>query len=164
MRPLPLLLALALLPLQSACGGRGAERAGASGAAADTVEVRVASGPELATGSALELRLLLRNPGSEPLRLEFSSGQRFDFVVRGVGGEAVRRWSEGRFFTQALGSEELAPGDSLAYEATLAEGLDPGRYTVVGIVTARERSLRDSVEVEVTAPAESARAPPARLR
>lgn len=106
-------------------------------------------GPAPSAGRPLHLRLVLRNPGADTLRLEFSSGQRFDFVARRPGGEIAWRWSEGRFFTQALGSESVAPGDSLVYEATLDEGLEAGAHMVVGTVTARSRSLADTVRVEV---------------
>ena len=169
MRRLAPLLALVLVPWQLACGGRAPEGAADGGTSAeaagggtsaadgarasDTVELRVEgleAGPDAyAPGARLELRLLLRNPGADTLRLGFSSGQRFDFTVRDAGGETVWRWSEGRFFTQALGSETLPPGDSVVYEAGVPEGLQPGRYTVVGRITARDRSPGDSVEVRV---------------
>lgn len=97
----------------------------------------------------ISMALRVENPTSDPLTLAFSDGQRFDFVVRDADGGERWRWSEGRFFTQALGSETVAAGDSLVYEATMEEGLEAGRYTVVGLVTARDRSLRDSAEVEV---------------
>lgn len=100
-------------------------------------------------GALLSMTLRVENPTSDPLTLDFSDGQRFDFVIRDAGGGERWRWSDGEFFIQVLGEEVVAPADSLVYEARMEEGLEPGSYTVVGVVTARERSLRDSVEVEV---------------
>lgn len=101
-------------------------------------------------GAPVSMTLRVENPTADPVTLRFSDGQRFDFVIREAGGdEPLWRWSSGRFFTQALGEEVVPPGDSLVYEATMEEGLEPGRYAVVGVVPARERTLRDSADVEV---------------
>lgn len=117
----------------------------------DSIDLTVTMDPE--TPSPLEplaFGLVLQNEGPDAVRLDFSSGQRFDFVVRDAAGEPVWRWSDDRSFIQALGSETMPPGDSLVYQAELERGLELGRYTVVGMVPTRNRSLRDSVEVEVS--------------
>lgn len=124
-------------------------RSGGETFATDTVQLHIVGEDAPATSSPSEFRLLLRNRGSDTLHLSFPDGQRFDFVVKDRNGETVWRWSEGRFFTQATGSEELAPGDSLAYSARLEEGLESGRYTVVGEVTTRGRSLADTARLVV---------------
>jgi hypothetical protein len=64
------------------------------------------------------LELHVTNVTSEPITLEFMTGQRYDFVVGRTDGTAVWRWSEDRSFTQALGQETLAAGESVRYAAT----------------------------------------------
>ena len=78
--------------------------------------------------------LLLVVTASHPVTLQFSSGQRFDFVVS-KDGEEVWRWSGDQFFTQALGEESLSAGDELRYEAQWTP-TEEGSYEVLGLVTA----------------------------
>jgi hypothetical protein len=62
--------------------------------------------------------LTVTNEGDDPVSLTFADGQRADFVVRDAESGVERwRWSAGRMFPQMLGSEAVAPGASLAYEA-----------------------------------------------
>lgn len=69
-------------------------------------------------GDTATFALRVTNEGDDPVSLTFSDGQRAEFVVRDAGTDAERwRWSEGRMFPQMLGSEEVAPGESIAYEA-----------------------------------------------
>src|SRR5687768_5808471 len=42
------------------------------------------------------------NPTTEPVTLTYSSGQQFDVLVYGQGGELVWQWSADKFFTQAI--------------------------------------------------------------
>lgn len=115
----------------------------------DTIQVRVEEGPTPPAQEPLRLQVLLRNPGTDTLHIEFPTAQRYDFRIRPADGETLWRWSDGRAFAQVLGRESIAPGDSLQWEATHGEGLAEGRYVVVGWITARDRQLRDSVVVRV---------------
>lgn len=63
---------------------------------------------------AVTFAFTVRNGGSAPQPLEFRSGKTADVVLR-RDGEQVWQWSEGRMFSQALGHEELAPGESTTY-------------------------------------------------
>lgn len=82
--------------------------------------------------------LQVTNVSSEPVELNFNSGQSADFVVT-RGGERIWRWSDDQMFTQALRQEVLAPGDSRSYQAEWqpAAGL-AGEFTARGMLTARE--------------------------
>ncbi|MBI1897984.1 MAG: hypothetical protein HYS04_15850, partial [Acidobacteria bacterium] len=62
-------------------------------------------------GAGMIARLRVRNSTGHPVQLNFPTGQSFDFVIRNEAGDIVQRWSEGKFFTQALRSETLAPGE-----------------------------------------------------
>jgi len=85
-------------------------------------------------GDALNLALRVENGGESPVELRFRSGQRADFAAE-QDGEEVWRWSRGRMFTQALGTETFRPGETRTFEAAWR---DPpaGEYTVRGWLTA----------------------------
>lgn len=76
--------------------------------------------------------LTVTNEGDDPVSLTFGDSQRFDFVVRDAESDTERwRWSEGQMFAQMLGTEELAPGESVEYDAEWAGG-DTGSYVCRG--------------------------------
>jgi hypothetical protein len=81
---------------------------------------------------AMTARLALRSTQSEPLELTFPSGQRFDLVVRNEAGVEVIRWSEGKAFTLAFGTERFGPGErNWVVRIPLSSGnarLPAGRY------------------------------------
>lgn len=98
-------------------------------------------------GDGLRFVLTVRNDGDDPVELSFRTGQRADFAVES-DGEQIWRYSEGRMFTQVLGSETIAPGDHRTYEATWSDP-EPGEYTVTGEVTASSHDVEASIEVVV---------------
>jgi hypothetical protein len=69
-------------------------------------------------GDTARFTLTVTNEGDDSVSLTFSDSQRFDFVVRDADNDIERwRWSEGQMFAQMLGTEEIAPGDSVVYDA-----------------------------------------------
>ena len=85
-------------------------------------------------------RLSLRNATDKPVRLAFSSGQRYDLELKNERGDVVYRWSEGRAFTMELGEEIIESGErNYVVTVRLAdkEGkpLAQGKYTAVGWIT-----------------------------
>lgn len=101
------------------------------------------------------LRLTVENEAAAPLRVEFATGQMYDFEVR-RNGELVWNWAHDRAFTQALQYREIQPGQ----EMTFTESWDfrdnqgnlvpPGEYTVRGILTSRFDEARVTDEVTIT--------------
>ncbi|MBV9774512.1 MAG: hypothetical protein JO040_11215, partial [Gemmatimonadetes bacterium] len=69
------------------------------------------------TRDSVRFVLQVTNAGTQPMALDFSSGQSFDFVVQQDGRE-LWRWSGDRMFTQALRSETLAAGETRTFSAT----------------------------------------------
>ncbi len=53
---------------------------------------------------------------TEPKKLLFSSGQMYEVIVTDEKGEEVYRFSDGRFFTLALVSKTVNPGESLKWQ------------------------------------------------
>lgn len=89
--------------------------------------------------SADSVRFVLQvtNAGTQPVPLEFSSGQSFDFVVM-QGARELWRWSADRMFTQAMRSETLAPSETRTFTATWAPPAGVhGELTASGFLTAR---------------------------
>ncbi len=79
------------------------------------------------------------NPFDEPMTLQFTSGQTYDFIIRDSKDQNVWQWSDGKVFTQALQQRELAAGESYEVAArwTVPEGetsLPPGLYRINGII------------------------------
>ena len=111
-----------------------------------------------ATDDGIALSLRIENAGPEPVTLDFRTGQRAEFTAYpaegegtdsdGDGANPVWRYGAGRMFTQALGSETLAPGEAVSYEGTWR---DPpaGTYRIVGEATANDRDVRAEAVVTV---------------
>lgn len=89
------------------------------------------------SAAGLDLVLAVENRGDDEQTLSFRDARRADFVAL-RDDEEIWRWSEGRMFAQMLGSEQLAPGESVTYEATW-ENPPEGEYTVRGELAATDR-------------------------
>lgn len=139
---------LILLAAATACTNR--EPAGRA-ADAETVE-----GASLATsvgvevsGSTARMVLHVTNQSNQPVTLEFNSGQRYDFVVRTPQGAEVWRWSADRMFTQALGTETIAPGATLRFAESWDFGERTGSYVVVARLTATNHPVEESAPFQI---------------
>ncbi|HEV2146957.1 MAG TPA: BsuPI-related putative proteinase inhibitor [Longimicrobiaceae bacterium] len=121
-----LVLAVALV---SACAA-GALGGGGSGALVSSLQVETFP-------DSVRLSLQVTNAGSQPVTLDFPSGQSFDFLVT-RGGAEVWRWSSDRMFTQALRTETLAPGETRAFDAAWQPPAGTsGEFVARGFLTAR---------------------------
>ncbi|WP_246938637.1 BsuPI-related putative proteinase inhibitor [Bacillus pinisoli] len=80
-----------------------------------------------------------KNNADEPVEFTFSSGQKFEVVVKDQSGQEVYRFSKGKMFTMALEMLKLKAGESVTYKDVWEykkEGvtLEPGEYQVVASV------------------------------
>ena len=105
--------------------------------------------PVYAPGESVRARITVVNRSESTIQLDFSSGQRYDFVVRDAGGESLWQWSALMAFAQMLGEERLSAGDSLSYDEQLGAALAPGSYSVEGSLVAINRPLRASATFTV---------------
>lgn len=65
----------------------------------------VAKGPD-------HVRIFVNNSTGAPLPVVFSSGQTFEVKLKDSQGKVLYRWSEGKFFTQALRPVEIPTGET----------------------------------------------------
>jgi hypothetical protein len=89
----------------------------------------------------------VENEGSEPAMLSFRNSCTADFAV--LDGDDERwRWSQGRMFTQALQAEELAPGETVTYEAEW-QSPDAGTHTAVATLEAENQDCEARTEISI---------------
>ncbi|HZG43818.1 MAG TPA: BsuPI-related putative proteinase inhibitor [Longimicrobium sp.] len=116
---------LIALPLAlAACAPPSAEETGPRPGAGDAASPLIASLSVQPGADSVRLTLQVTNAGTTPVTLSFSSGQSYDFAVRG-GGTTLWTWSADRTFIQALRSETLAAGET----RTWSESWTPPRGT-----------------------------------
>lgn len=103
-------------------------------------------------GEEIALTLSLRNTSGRAAEVEFSTSQRYDFIVRSPSGEEVARWSLGQQFTAQGLKLTVQPNQQVVVGDTKWKQLDqndrpvpPGRYELVGVVTARPQPMTVTV-------------------
>ncbi|HEU4556466.1 MAG TPA: BsuPI-related putative proteinase inhibitor [Longimicrobium sp.] len=67
-----------------------------------------------AAADSVRFTLQVTNSSQQPVALQFSSGQSYDFSVAD-GGTVVWHWGGDMMFTQALRTETLAPGQTRSW-------------------------------------------------
>lgn len=134
--------------LVGACAGSNGEQTesamgftGADGLAG-TMEVKVSE-------SSVRLVLHVTNTSNSPVEMTFPTSQRYDFIVATTGGDEIWRWSEGMAFLQALSTETLPAGESWEMEAVWDPADREGEYVATGVLTARDRDLRQRATFEL---------------
>jgi len=66
--------------------------------------------------SVVNLKFTVVNPSKDPIKVEHSSGQKYDFVaIDSATGRAAWRWSADKSFIAALGAESVPAGGTLTY-------------------------------------------------
>ena len=108
------------------------------------------------TGEPVEITLPLSNPATSVVKLQFPTGQLYDFIVS-RDGQFVWQWSMGRAFTQAFTALILMPRESKVFterwdqQDARGRTVSPGEYEMVALFPAGE------VEVAVPAGPETPR-------
>ncbi len=92
----------------------------------------------------------VKNDTQELVTFNFTSGQRYDFTLTDEQGIEVFRMSSVSMYTQALGEENLSPGEELEYNIQVPEAnLEPGTYTLEVWMTSTE-GMNYPAEIEHT--------------
>lgn len=116
---------------------------------AEAARVKLASSLEVELG-AKDVRLVfhITNPTDQPVVLEFTSGQRYDFAVRNASGE-LWRWSASQMFMQALGTETIPARGSLRYSEVWSSGNRTGSFTATAQLTATNHPIEQRTDFEI---------------
>ena len=144
MRKLALSLALvASLGGFGACGGNGSFRSDitcddAQGLGQDFVDNITVEENHAKVGEPISMTLSVTNCTDGPAAIRYRNAQRYDFIVEPVGdvGHEIWRWSADKAFTQAVGEEMLASGETKIYtevwdqKSNSREQVPAGRYTL----------------------------------
>ena len=111
---------------------------------------------ELSTSLAVDVgrdsvgfALHVTNSGTQPLVLEFSSTQRYDFQVQNASGQTVWTWSADKLFGQMMGSETIGAGESREYRGSWAAGSQTGTFVAVGRVVAMNQPIEQRTQFEI---------------
>ncbi len=89
------------------------------------------------SGDVLLVRMTLRHTLAWPLRLSFSSSQRFDVAAYDAEGKEFYRWSRGRAFLTVMGSEEIRGEKTWVAEIPISEW-PAGEFAIVAWLTPLE--------------------------
>ena len=121
----------------------------ASGPPPTESSVKLASSLQVeVTASDVRLVFHITNPSNQPVVLEFSSGQRYDFAVRNATGD-LWRWSAAQSFIQSLGTETIPAGGSLRYSEVWPAGQRTGSFTATAQLTASNYPVEQRTEFEI---------------
>lgn len=107
------------------------------------------SRPAYDSGQVVEVALTATNTGGAPVSVTFTSGQRFDLVIRRPRGDAVWRWSHDKAFIQVIQTVTLQPGQSLSFRIPWDQRdyqgmrVDPGPYEAVAVFLGAAAGARE---------------------
>jgi hypothetical protein len=143
--------ALILLLATSGCGAKdGPEVNPPNADTNDAGAATLASSVEVeVVADTVRVVLHVTNPTNQPVRLEFSSAQRYDFAIRTAGGMDVWTWSADKGFAAALGSETIAPGGSLDYSEVWKAGNRKGSFVAVAQLTSTSHPIREQAAFSI---------------
>lgn len=80
------------------------------------VLITVSAHPET---DRIQMELIIKNYTNEPVTLNYTSGQRYDFALLDTSRESLYTWSADKLFIQQLSSETIASGESIGYSEVL---------------------------------------------
>ena len=96
-----------------------------------------------APGEPVGIQFTVRNAAAGSLGVMFTSGQRYDFIVRRSRGDEVWRWSHDKAFIQVIQTETLRPQEPRSYSETWDQRdfqgrrVDPGTYDLIAVFMGR---------------------------
>ena len=107
-------------------------------------------------GEDIEMTIVLQNRTDEPVNLTFNSGKNYDFIVKKLPeNKEVWRWSEGKFFTEALMSMMLDPGERKTFvfkwnqKNNDSKKIESGNYKVEALIASDPEVFANSVKIKI---------------
>lgn len=104
-------------------------------------------------GDTIVLNLFKLNLSQKPIKLNYNTGQRYDFKIDYPSGHTLWLWSKNKSFIEALGSVRLDVGQSILYTETftIPNNLPAGLYQVLGWNVAKEtRDFKLHIPIYIT--------------
>ncbi|MFS0864203.1 BsuPI-related putative proteinase inhibitor [Fredinandcohnia sp. 179-A 10B2 NHS] len=101
-------------------------------------------------------KISLKNTSEAPVKVTFTSGQRYELVVTNVNNEEVYRYSIDKLFIQAIEEMELAAGEEKTWEeawnynANDGTRLPAGEYKVTAQVVAKQTNQQELTGTQLT--------------
>jgi hypothetical protein len=120
-----------------------------------TAESGIAAGglePTLTTEAGegyVGITFKVKNQTEHEQELTFTSGQKFDFIIKNTVGDKLYQWSGGRMFTQMIETVILQQGEELVFTERTEVDLEPGEYTIEVWMTAQETDVKASTSFKV---------------
>jgi len=96
-----------------------------------------------APGEPVGIHFTVRNAAAGALGVMFTSGQRFDVIVRRSRGDEVWRWSHDKAFIQVIQTATLLPQEALSFSVSWDQRdfqgrrVDPGTYDLIAVFMGR---------------------------
>jgi len=122
----------------------------------DTVATLTTNKKVYNVGEDVEMTVVLQNRSNELIDLLFKSGQTYDFIVKKMPeGKEVWRWSEGRFFTEAIWTMFLEPGERKTYvikwdqKDNNSQQVEPGTYKIEALITSEPEVFSNSIRIRI---------------
>lgn len=107
-------------------------------------------------GEEIEMTIVLHNRTDEPVNLTFNSGKNYDFIVKKLPeNKEVWRWSDGKFFTEALMSMMLDPGERKTFvfkwnqKDNDSKKIESGTYKVEALIASNPEIFANSVKIKI---------------
>lgn len=139
-----------LLILTLACGGNHTDPEPLDAAAENAGTETLASSVEVdVLSDTVRLVLHVTNPSDQPVQLEFSSGQRYDFAVRTAAGSDVWRWSADKSFIQSLQSQTIPAGGTVDFSEVWLPGGRTGSFVAVAELTSTNHRIQEQASFQL---------------
>ena len=97
----------------------------------------------------IQVRLTLRNTTTEPVVLNFPSGQRYDLRIWNDHGDGVYSWSANKLFVALFTVDRVAPGERTFAFTTDGLRIPPGRYLAEAWLATQSREFVGTIGFEV---------------
>ncbi|MGV3488513.1 MAG: BsuPI-related putative proteinase inhibitor [Tuberibacillus sp.] len=94
------------------------------------------------------LHFSIMNQTEHPVKYTFPTSQRFDYIISTENGETIKRFSDGRMFTQSISTITLKQGETLSFDPVVT-GLKRGEYLVTFWLTAHEDQFKTTAPFTV---------------
>ncbi len=97
---------------------------------------------------SIEMKVKLTNKGKEPVVINHSSGQKFDFALLDADKNVLYRWSADKSFIAALTETTIEPGESVEFSDTLDGDTYKAIKDKIAYLTAFIAGSSDSIEID----------------